>query len=219
MDAIMNFIIDASGNPWMYVLVLLACLIDGFFPPMPGETVVVALAALASGTGEPNLWALAAVAAVGTAAGDNVAYGLGRLIGTRRRVSRFTTRPRMAGALTWAGRALHRRGPYVILTGRYVPVGRVAINMVAGATGFARGKFMLLTAVSGTTWAGCYTILGAAVGNWAHEAPLLAAGAAVVIAVAIGVVIDQLSRWRRRVAARRARPAPEPEILCSATAE
>ena len=62
-----------AGSPWVYFVVLAVCLIDGFFPPVPSETVVVAAAAVSASTGSPNMLLLVAVAALGAMAGDNIA--------------------------------------------------------------------------------------------------------------------------------------------------
>ena len=43
------------GSPWIFVVLYLFATIDGFFPPIPSESVVIALAAvsMAEGTPEP----------------------------------------------------------------------------------------------------------------------------------------------------------------------
>lgn len=41
-----------------------------------------------------------------------------------------------AAAFAWARRELDQRAAAIILTARYIPVGRIAVNMTAGATGF-----------------------------------------------------------------------------------
>ena len=54
MQAINDFILDAAGQSWVFPLLRRCCLIDGFFPPVPSESVVVALAAIAVSAGVPN---------------------------------------------------------------------------------------------------------------------------------------------------------------------
>ena len=82
MQAINDFILAAAGQPWVLLLVLACCLIDGFFPPIPSESVVVGLAAVAATADVPNPWLLMAVAAPGRFTGDNIAYLIGRRVGT-----------------------------------------------------------------------------------------------------------------------------------------
>ena len=65
MQAINDFILAAAGQPWVLLLVLACCVIDGFFPPIPSESVVVGLAAVAATADVPNPWLLMLVAAPG----------------------------------------------------------------------------------------------------------------------------------------------------------
>ena len=84
MQAINDFILNAAEQPWVLILVFACCVIDGFFPPIPSESVVVGLSAVAATAHVPNPVLLAAVAAAGAFLGDNIAYLIGRGAGTRR---------------------------------------------------------------------------------------------------------------------------------------
>ena len=63
---------------WVPLVVLGLAAFDGFFPPVPSESVVIGLAAIGASTGEPDLWLLGLAAAVGAFCGDNLTYTLGR---------------------------------------------------------------------------------------------------------------------------------------------
>ncbi|MGD7707536.1 DedA family protein [Microlunatus sp. Y2014] len=192
-----DLILAAAGAPWIYLVVLLLACIDGFFPPLPSESVVVALAAIAASTGEPNLIGLGVVAAVGAFAGDNIAYALGRRLG----IGRFAwlRRPRIAAVFAFATRQLERRAAVLILAARYIPVGRVAVNMTAGATGYPRRRFLPLAALAAVTWSAYSILIGTVAGNWVHDNPLLGAAIAVAFAMALGFVVDKIvSRVSRR---------------------
>ena len=77
-----EFLLGAAEQPWIYAAVVLACLIDGFFPPVPSEALVVGMAALAATHGGHGLWLLLLAGVLGAFLGDNVAYSLGRRMGT-----------------------------------------------------------------------------------------------------------------------------------------
>ena len=81
VDGINNFILSTAGSPWVYIGLLACCLIDGFFPPVPSESLVVALASLALSGAGVNIWLIIPAAALGAFLGDNLAYLLGRWIG------------------------------------------------------------------------------------------------------------------------------------------
>ncbi|MFW6598041.1 DedA family protein [Propionibacteriaceae bacterium Y2011] len=192
-----DLILAAAGSPWVYLVVALLACIDGFFPPLPSESVVVALAAVAASTGEPDLVLLGIVAAVGAFAGDNIAYALGSRLGTTR--FRWMRRPRIAAVFVFAAAQLQRRAATLILAARYIPVGRVAVNMTAGATGYPRRRFVPLAALAAASWSAYSILIGTVAGHWVKDNPILGAAIAVVVAVLVGFVIDKvISRLTHR---------------------
>ncbi|MFI5085238.1 MAG: DedA family protein [Actinomycetales bacterium] len=199
----LNHLIEHSANAWWIIpLVSLFCLIDGFFLFLPSETAIVALASLSARFGEPNVWLLLLGGAAGAIAGDNIAYLLGRRLGT----SRFAwmRRPRAARAFAWAGKELEKRGAVLIFTARYIPVGRIAVNFTAGATRFSRRQFVALDAVAALTWAGYSVAIGVFAGGikFLHHNPLGSIGIAIVFAIVMGFLVDHamklLHRWLDR---------------------
>lgn len=197
MQAINDFILAAASQPWVLVLVLACCIIDGFFPPIPSESVVVGLAAVAATAQVPNPWVLMLVAAVGAFSGDNIAYLIGRRVGTNR--WSWMRGPRMQGAFRWAGRELRRRPAALILVARFVPIGRVAVNLTAGVTRYPHTRFVGLTVLSATLWAAYSVGIGLFFGQWFEDNHLLGAAIAIVCAVALGIVVDvAVNRFRHK---------------------
>lgn len=188
MQAINDFILAAAGQPWVLLLVLACCVIDGFFPPIPSESVVVGLSAVAVTADVPNPWMLMLVAALGAFSGDNIAYIIGRRVGTTR--WSWMRGPRMQSAFRWAGAELRKRPASLILVARFVPIGRVAVNLTAGATGYHHLRFVGLTSLSAVLWAGYSVGIGLFFGQWFEENHLLGAAIAIVCAVALGIVVD-----------------------------
>lgn len=190
VQGINDFILAAAGQPWVLFLVLACCLIDGFFPPIPSESVVVGLSAVSGSSGVPNIWLLGLMAAFGAFAGDNIAYIIGSRIGTQR--WRWMRRQRMQGAFRWAGKELRRRAASLIMVARFIPIGRVAVNLTAGATHFNHRRFVALTALSAILWASYSVVLGYFFGVWFEHNHLLGAVIAIVVAVILGVIIDRI---------------------------
>ncbi len=120
----------------MLAAVLTLAALDAFIPPLPSESVVIGLSAIAADTGHPNRWALFACAAVGAFLGDNLTYTMGRHSPLRRWIAGH---PRLEKAFSRAAVELDRRGAFAILAARYVPIGRIAVNLTAGAVQF-RGR-------------------------------------------------------------------------------
>lgn len=201
MDVVNEFIASAAASPWVYLVVFAVVLVDAFFPPIPSESVVIAAAAAAVATGNPNLPLLLACAAAGAVAGDNLTFAVGRAVGLER--FRFERRPRLRAALDRARRGIHSRAGVLVLSARYVPVGRVAVNLVAGAAGVSRLRFLMLSAIAGVSWALYSVTVGVLAAHWLHGNALLAMLIGIAVGVAVGFVVDALLRasGRRRAAA------------------
>ncbi|WP_256841829.1 DedA family protein [Ornithinimicrobium cryptoxanthini] len=192
-DSVNAAILAAADEPWLMALGFLLIVLDGIFPIVPSEALVMALAAL---DGPPSLPLLVAVAALGAICGDNLAFAVGRLLGPGR-FGRLQLR-RMALALDAGRRQLERRPATVILTGRFVPVGRVAVYLAAGASGYAHRRFLPVSIVGGVVWAFYMTGLGLLAGAWVDGNPLLGAVVGVLLSLLLGLVVDLVIRWRRR---------------------
>lgn len=209
-----DFVLAATASRWLPLVLFAVAVIDGFFPPVPSETVLVAAVAVAASTGAlPSALMLCAVAAAGALIGDNIAYGIGRRIGTTR--FRWMRTRRISAAFARARDALDRRAALLILGARYIPVGRVAVNMSAGALRYAWRRFLPLSAVAAVSWAAYSSVLGAVAGHWLQDQPLVSAAVGVALALAVGLVIDRVVAARRRRAARaeNARPQEDPARL------
>ena len=191
--ALLNTLVtDLAASPWLFLVVFAVCVIDGFFPPVPSETIVVGAATVSVATGEPNLLLLIAAAAAGAIVGDNIAYQLGRALGTT--LFRWMRAKRVATTLDWARRGLDRRGALLIFTARYIPVGRIAVNMTAGATRYPFRRFLPLSIAAGVTWAAYSAVFGIVAGQWLHDQPLLAIVLAIAVAAVVGAAVDAVIR-------------------------
>ncbi|MDF8265943.1 DedA family protein [Luteipulveratus flavus] len=200
LDTVNTFILDLAGQPWVYAAVGALGALDAFIPPLPSESAIVALAALGH-AGGVNLWLLAVVGALGALIGDTAAYVIGRRVGTDRFA--WQRGPKITSAIDRAGRELDRRGGMLIFTARYIPVGRIAVMLAAGATGMRARRFLAYATIGCAAWSGWSVVVGAVAGHLLGDNPLLAAAVGIAIALTIGLGAD-------RVASRyRGQPAPE----------
>lgn len=217
MHIVSDLVMHAASMWWIHPLLLFFCFIDGFAPILPSETLIVALSALSVSSGQPNLGFVALAGFLGAVAGDQVAYRMGRAAGASG--FRWMQGARAQATLQWARKELDKRGAMLILTARYIPVGRVAVNFTAGATRFPLRQFTILDIIACATWVGYGIGIGIVAGAWVHEHPLLGAGLAIVIAIVIGFVIDHgmqlISRVRERRRARTDEVAGAPAATAS----
>lgn len=195
-------ILAISGSAVVLPILFLFTVIDGFFPPLPSESIIIALAVFAaSGHSAPHLAALFAVGAVGAWTGDQLAY----FIGTRADVSRWRifSRPRVRAVFDYADRLLSQRAASIIFSARYIPVGRVAVNMTAGALRYPYRRFALIGAGAAVTWSAYSIAIGTMAGSWINAGPLVNAVIGIVGGLVIGTVLDMVLARRRRVRERR----------------
>ena len=199
IDGISDFVLGLAGSPWVYLVILVFAAVDAFFPPIPSESAIVALAAFSASSGDPDLVLLGLAAVAGALVGDHAAYGVGRWMGTERFA--ILRRPAAVELIERAETELDKRAASLILTARFIPVGRVAVNVTAGATRFRYRRFAPLAVMAATAWATYCVLVGLLAGSWVKDQPLLGAAGAIVFALLAGVVIDKLlARHRKRVA-------------------
>lgn len=197
-------VLDAAGAWWVLPVLFVLCCVDGFFPVVPSESLMVALASIWISWGFLSAVVLVLVGAAGAFLGDQIAFRMGRLLGSKR--FKWMCRPKVAKVFDTAERQLRRRGAALIFSARYIPIGRVAVNITAGATGFSAKRFALLDAVGCLLW-GVYSVsIGALAGNWMEHNRLLGILLSVVGAVILGWVLDRVVHLvlLRRV--------PEPQV-------
>ncbi|QAY70120.1 DedA family protein [Xylanimonas protaetiae] len=185
-----DWILALSGAAWVYPAMLGLALVDGFFPPLPSESVVITLAVAARTTGTPWLPGILVAAIVGAWCGDQIAYQIGRSVGTER--VRILRTEKGRATVRWAKRALARRGASFIIAARYIPIGRVAVNMTAGAVRYPLRRFMGYSAIAAVVW-GFYAIaVGLTASVWLHEYPLLAMAVGIAVGVVLGLLLDRV---------------------------
>jgi len=193
----------AAASPWALAAVAALLIVDGFFPFVPAETLVVAVTAAAVAAGG-SPWIVLAVAVPAALAGDVIAYRLGRRLGTAHWA--WMRRPRIAGAFGYAGRRLEASPASILLTAKFIPFVRVAVTMTAGASGMPVRRYLPLALASVTAYTGFHVAVGAAAASWLSN-PLLAVLAAVAVAAGMGALVDLIGRALRRRPARPVLPA------------
>lgn len=158
---------------------------DAVVPILPGESVLNAAAVLAA-NGEKELWLVVLMGCLGAIVGDNALYWIARLGGERfeKQFERAKANPRVDQALGILG----RRGPLLIVFGRYVPGVRFVVNATMGVTAMPYSSFLLWSSVGGALW-GTYTaLLAYAVGTAIEDFPLasiLISGAVTTFMIAV----------------------------------
>ena len=126
-----EWILGVADAWWIHLVVYLFSALDGFFPSVPSESTIVTLSSLWSSAGTPSLLLMGLAAWIGAWTGDNLGYLIGYTIGWER--FRFLREGKGRRAVEAADAGLHKRALLFLMTARYIPFGRTAVNLVAGA--------------------------------------------------------------------------------------
>lgn len=193
-----NALIEQNATAlWVLPALFLLATFDAVLPPVPSESVVITLAAFGAATGSPHLVVLGLVAALGAFLGDNLTFHVARR--SRLRDLRNSPRPTLRQAFLRGERELDRRGGLAIVIARYIPVGRVAVNVTAGAGTFSQRRFLALSGFAAVSWATYSVAIGSLAGHWVKDNPLLGAIGGILLAGSLGLIVDRVLQRSSRV--------------------
>src|SRR4051812_24960869 len=210
-DAILHFANELMSSWWIYLAVWGFAALDGFFPAIPSETLVVTAGVFAASIGSPNLYVVIVVAALGAFVGDHLSYLLGRGAGGRM-LDRIKPGTKRHAAVLWARRALADRGGLVLIVARYIPGGRTAVTLTMGSVRYPLRRFTPYAALAAVSW-GLYCSLVGYIGGKAFEDnPLKGVVLGIGLALGVTLMVEVVRHYRTR---RRPQPQvePEPELV------
>jgi membrane protein DedA with SNARE-associated domain len=193
-------VIARLGYPGIGGLIAL----EGVFPLVPSELILPLAGSLAAG-GQLALPLLLLAAVTGSLASATLYYSVARYGGeplVGRLIDRwgrwlFLTRDDLARTRAW----FERRGPLMVLVGRFTPGLRTLISVPAGLAGMPYPRFALYTVLGSGVWNGGLLLAGWLLGeHWtsvqgwlAPIAPLVYGGLLLLVVVFV---------WRRYTARR-----------------
>lgn len=176
------------SSPWLYVILLGVSFLDSFLPAVPSEPVVV-LAGVAAASGNANVLLVIAATAVGAFAGDLVPYALGRVLAAPvlRRMPVGTRRRRVHD---WVSGQLATRTAFILITSRFIPVGRYFVTLSAGVSAVPLRAFAFYTAVAVITWTIFIVMTGYVGGQVLQENAFAAFVAGLVVALGVTALLQ-----------------------------
>ncbi len=200
LNSLDELVLEAASGWWTLLGLFGFVTINGFFPPLPSDSLIIALGSVQDEPGTPWWPWVIFTAAAAALLGDFIAYRFGRAIGTER--FGWMRRPTMQRTLTWARHGLDRRGVLVIFVGRFVPGARVGINFVAGSTRYSLRRFLLIDGAASLLWASWLIGLGMA-GEAIFGNMLLAMAVGIGVAILVGLGCERLFNLLTRFLDRR----------------
>ncbi|URM93367.1 MULTISPECIES: DedA family protein [Actinomadura] len=196
MDGIMGVVDTAVTSPWFYLVLFAVAAIDGFFPVVPSESLVITAGVYAA-SGEPRLGWVVVLAALGAFTGDHVSFLVGRRAGGRL-VRGARPGSRRDAAFGWARRTMAERGGLILVVARYVPGGRTAVTVTMGAVGYRLRSFSLFAVVAAVSWAVYGALLGYVGGVAFEHDPVKGVAVGLGLALSVTVVVEAVRYVRHR---------------------
>src|SRR4051812_6630008 len=159
-----SHIIENFGLIGIMTIVFAECgLLVGFF--LPGDTLLFSAGVLVKrGTFDQPLWLVIVLICIAAIAGNQVGYEIGRRGGPAvfRRPDSRLFRPEYVERTSLF---FDKYGPPAVILGRFVPVVRTFITVMAGAGRMNYRIYTLYTVLGGVLWATSVTMLGYFLGN------------------------------------------------------
>jgi membrane-associated protein len=196
-----NTIVKDYGLIGIALILFAECgLLIGFF--LPGDTLLFAAGVLVKkGTFDQPLWIVITIEAVAAVAGNLVGYEIGRRGGP----AVFTKPESHLFKPEYVDRTqafFDRYGAPAIVLGRFVPVVRTFITVMAGAGRMPFHRYATYTVVGGLFWVVSVTVLGYFLGNVAFIADHIDLLLAMGVAVSVLPIAGRLLLHRRTSSAR-----------------
>ncbi|HEX4244944.1 MAG TPA: DedA family protein [Acidimicrobiales bacterium] len=199
---------------WGYLAIFVLTVLESACFPIPSEVTLGlggALSSTAFRSGSSTHLDLGLVIAVGIAGsvvGSLIAYVVGRT-GGRRLVDRYgkyvlLTHSDLDRVELWFA----RRGEWMVLYGRVIPVVRTFISVPAGMAKMRPLRFIALTAVGCAVWVSTLSIIGYQVGGHWQSVTRVFSDAGYIVAAIAAVGIGAFV-WHRLRAVRRERGVEE----------
>jgi len=180
-----QYLLDTFGNAFFWVSVVIVFIECGlFFPILPGDSLLFAIGIfIHQGIINIPLWLACVLLTFVAFAGNVVGYEIGRLLGPRlyARDGRILKRKYFDDTITF----FDKYGNKALVIGRFVPIVRTFITVVAGVGQMPRRRFFTWSALGAVLWACGVTIVGYYLG----QIPVVRDNLEVAIILIVGVSV------------------------------
>ncbi|SDG08757.1 membrane protein DedA, SNARE-associated domain [Lentzea fradiae] len=184
------------SSPWLYAVLAAVSFLDSFLPLIPSEPVVI-VAGVYAATGQTDIVLVIAATTAGAFLGDLLPYSVGRLLGERV-LKRLPPGSKRRAAHDWFARELDARGGFVLVTTRFIPVGRYLATLSTGLVRYPVGKYVLFVAFATASWSAYTALTGYLGGVVFQENTLLGIAVGVGLAFVVTGFIELVRYLRRR---------------------
>jgi membrane-associated protein len=198
-----NWLLDRFGQELLWISLIIIFVECGLlFPILPGDALLFSLGlfinrAEAGESGiDVNIWLACALLSTAAFAGNVSGYEIGRRIGPKlyEHPGRFI-KPEY---FTKTHAFFEQYGNRALVIGRFVPIVRTFVTVVAGIGYMDRRSFLVWSFVGALLWATGLTLLGYALGNISFLQRNLEAAILAIVAFSVMPMVYEYWRHRRR---------------------
>ena len=194
-----QYLLDQFGSQFFWVSVAIIFIECGLlFPILPGDSLLFAAGLfIANGSIDINIAVACVIFSVAAFAGNVVGYEIGRAVGPPiyHRDGRILKRKYFDQTTVF----FDKYGNKALVLGRFVPIVRTFITVVAGVGRMDRRRFFTWSAVGAVLWATGITLLGYFLGQAfpVLQDKLELAILAIVVVSVLPVLVEYVSHRRR----------------------
>ena len=181
-----------------YLVVFFGVFLENTGLPVPGETALLAGAALAH-FGHLSLPRVIATAILGAALGDNLGFAIGRRYG-RSLAERYGARVGLTPSrLARFDGFFERHGPRTVFIARFITGLRVFGAVLAGTSGLRWPTFLFYNALGAVVWSTAIAVAGYSLAySWATLERWIGRSGLIGLAVVVILVVVGVARARRK---------------------
>ncbi len=196
-----QYLLDTYGTAFFWISLVIVFVECGlFFPILPGDSLLFAIGIFIAG-GELDIPLVVAIPAliVAAFAGNVVGYEIGRAVGTplRERNGRVIRKEYFDKTHDF----FEKHGAKALVIGRFVPIVRTYITMVAGIGRMDRRHFFTWSFVGAVLWVTSITLAGYFLGGVPVVRDNLEAAILLIVAMSVLPMVYEYLKHRREARA------------------
>lgn len=193
-----EYLLNTFGNAFFWVSVAIIFVECGlFFPILPGDSLLFAIGLfIHQGLIGVPLWLACIILSVAAFAGNVTGYEIGRAIGPSlyARDGRILKRKYFDETINF----FDKYGNKALVLGRFVPIVRTFITVVAGVGQMSRRRFFVWSAIGAVLWATGITVVGYFLGQISVVRDNLEVAIILIVGVSVLPMIIEFFLARRR---------------------
>lgn len=192
-----NWLLERFGTALFWISMVIVFVECGlFFPILPGDSLLFAIGIfIAGGEMEVNLVVAIAALWVAAFAGNVVGYEIGRAVGAplRERDGRIIKKEYFDKTHAF----FEKHGAKALILGRFVPIVRTYVTVVAGIGRMERRHFFTWSAVGAVLWVGLLVLAGYFLGSVPVVRDNLEAAILLIVGLSVLPMVFEYVRHRR----------------------